>query len=343
MKKIQITYIGELPPPYGGVTVKNTLLFEKVFAPCGCKMIDMVECKRKAWLTPIIAFQVFIRMLKSKAIIIGVGSTKRRKILLNLQRIISGKTGLNKIMLIVMGGQFHEQVAEDKKFCCLLKNVGSIWVESETMVNALREIGIEQTYFFPNCRVDEGAKEPLPCQNGKLKLVFFSRICHEKGVDDIITAYERLEEDNEKITLDFYGEIEADIKEDFLKFVEKYKNVHYHGVFDAIHEDIYAELNQYDVMLLISKREGVAGALVESKMSGITAIVSNRGCNPETVHDGKEGIVLHPSISDNLADTIKKLLQDRDMVYNLKKGAYESRKRYCIETYRNIMIDHILG
>lgn len=341
MSEKSIVYIGEFPPAYGGVTVKNAILYECIFRDLGAQIIDLEKCRRLPLKIPLTLFQIVKGMICAQTVIIGTGAVWRDKLLLILQRILTGKRGMKKISKVVMGGRYHEFIKHDPILYSLLKEVGSTWVESESMVREFQKMGIVQTFFFPNCRVGEGTKEPRSCKNGKLKFVFFSRICIEKGVKDIIAAYERLEEHAEELTLDFYGELEDDIKEDFLRFVEKYENVCYHGVYDAVHGDVYAELNQYDAMLLISKREGVAGALVESKMSGITAIVSDRGCNPETVHDGKEGIVLSPPFVENLTDTIKKMLQDYDMVQKLKKGAYESRKRYCIDTYKGILTKKI--
>lgn len=335
-------YIGEFPPGYGGVTVKNSLLYNYVFSQRDIKAIDMIECKRTPWKIPFIACQVAYYMIKCDNVIIGVGSPKRRKILLTFQRMISGCAGLKKIMMIVMGGQFHEYAAEDARLRRLLAGTGSIWVESESMIRAFREMNIPQTYFFPNCRVNQGTKEPGPSAEGKLKTVFFSRICIEKGVEDIIAAYKLLGEVAGEITFDFYGEMEDDIREEFLQFVESHENVHYHGVFDAVNGDVYTELNKFDVMLLISKREGISGTLVESKMAGITAVVSDRGFNAETVKDGTEGVVIAAPYAENLADTLSKLSGDRDELQRLKLGSYESRKRYCVETYRETLLESIV-
>lgn len=55
-----------------------------------------------------------------------------------------------------------------------------------------------------------------------------------------------------------------------------------------VNHDVYEELNNYDIMLLPTRweGEGVSGALIESKMAGITAIVSDWHVNSETVRDG---------------------------------------------------------
>ena len=344
MRRYDVTFICELPPPYGGVTVKDRLILDQILASSNVHVTDMIECKRKPWKIPLISVQVAVGMLRSKAVIIGMGSTPRRKILLTLQKVLNGRTGLKKVMLIVMGGQFHKQVEKDGRLRNLLKDTGSIWVESEQMIDSLKRQGIERTYLFPNCRPSGGERPPRPCVPGeKLRLVFFSRICVEKGVEDVIAAFDLLGADAQSVTLDFYGGIEDDIREPFQAFVARNDNAIYHGVFDAVNEDVYAELNRYDVMLLMSKREGVAGALVESKMAGITSVVTDRGLNPETVHDGTEGIVVAEPFAENLAAAIRKLIHDRAYLAQLKEGAYASRKRYLIDTYRQRMLDVLSG
>lgn len=263
-------FIGELPPPFNGVSVKDKLMYEQIFRDIGARMIDMVECRRKPWKIPLISVRLIMGMLRSNVVIIGMGSTSRRKILLGLQKVLTGRAGLKKIMLIVMGGQFHEQVMKDGKLCDLLKNIGSVWVESEIMINGLKEQGISQVYLFPNCRTEEGALAPIDNSAGEpLKLVYFSGVNCEHGMDDVIKSFTYLNADTQRITLDVYGTVEDDVQEDFVKFVHEHDNVQYHGVYDTSKGNTYAMLHQYDVMLRPSKRDGVAGALVESKMAEI--------------------------------------------------------------------------
>ena len=85
------------------------------------------------------------------------------------------------------------------------------------------------------------------------------------------------------------------------------------------------------------------GALVESKMAGITAIVSDWNVNGEVVHDGSEGIVLPLATAEVLAETVLALCRDPERVQALKEGAYTSRKRYCVDTYRQALIDQVPG
>lgn len=68
--------------------------------------------------------------------------------------------------------------------------------------------------------------------------------------------------------------------------------------------------------------EGVPGALVESKMAGIAAIVSDWNFNAEIVKNDSEGIVL----KEKLSNVLNKINSQKMM--ELKVGAFESRKRY---------------
>ena len=138
--------------------------------------------------------------------------------------------------------------------------------------------------------------------------------------------------------MDFYGEIDLNYVAKFNSFLETHPNIRYHGVYDATNGTVYQELNQYDILLFPSKwiGEGVPGILVESKMAGITAIVSDWNFNSEIVRDGDEGVIL----KTNLPDTINSICLNQ--IEDLKKGSFESRKRYCTSTYRKELIQEVI-
>jgi glycosyltransferase involved in cell wall biosynthesis len=327
-------FIGELPPPYGGVAVKDKLVYETVFKELGIEMIDLVECKRTPLKVPYILFKVIAGMTRGRKVIIGVGTPRRRKILLQMQKYLGGKKGLKKVLMLGMGGRMHQLDSKDLRMRKLMCQIGSIWVETNGMISEMQRLGISNVYLFPNCRTDIGSMPPRECNHEILKLVFFSRICQEKGVDIIIDAIDRLPS---CCTIDFYGEIASNYKDVFEKFLQTHPTIVYHGVFDATNGEVYRELNKYDVMLLPSLwvGEGVPGALVESKMAGITAIVSDWNFNKEIVVDGVEGIVLKTCDSDALIKAVNRLYMNRAMVMDMKQNAFESRSRYDIETYKD--------
>lgn len=337
-----IIFIGEMPPPYGGVAVKDKLVFQAVFKELDTKMIDLVECRRNPIKIPYIFTQIIIGMISGKKVIIGVGTPQRRKILLQMQKIFGGKKSLQNVVLLGMGGRMHQIDSEDPQMQELMCHINSIWVETNGMILEMKKHGIDNTFLFPNCRTGSCSLPPRECRKKIIKLVFFSRICPEKGVDIIIDAVDRLPDG---CTLDFYGELSEEYENIFTTFLQSHPWVTYHGVFDATNGNVYQELNQYDVMLLPSRwpGEGVPGALVESKMAGITAIVSNWNFNKEVVIDGVEGIVLEICDTDTLIKAVNKLYLNKDITMSMKRKAYASRTRYDIATYKERLQETVTG
>lgn len=245
-------FVGELPPPYGGVAVKDKLMFQQIYEPSGVKMINLVECKWKPWKTPIVGGNLIASLLRAEHVIIGVGTSRRCKIIMSLRKILKGNRGLTTTHMIVMGGNLQNVTKEDKSLCNLLKKCGSLWVETNGMKQSLEEQGLKNIKIFPNCRTDSNSLAPQNVEK-TIKYVYFSRICEEKGVDEITDA---VKESNGQWTVDFYGEVATEYKDKFENFLKEYPQIKYHGVYDATNGNVYKELNQYDAILLPSKWSG---------------------------------------------------------------------------------------
>lgn len=219
MSEKKVIFIGVLPPPYGGVTVKDKMLYESVFKAAGVEFVDVMEAKTSPRKVLTVLCRIVRKVSSAQTVIIGTGAKWCDKLLLLLRRMLTGKYRLRKDMMIVMGGRYQEFIRNDPGLYRLLSQVGSIWVESEQMIAAFRKMGLERTYLFPNCREGEGEMPPRPHVPGeKLRLVFLSRICIEKGVDIIMKAQELWSARKAPVTLDFYGEVSDNIKERFAEF-----------------------------------------------------------------------------------------------------------------------------
>lgn len=333
----KVIFLCELPPPFGGVTVKNKLLLDQAFTgDYGASVIDFGRVKRNS----ISAIPVFTSMvaafLRHDVIIYGFGSHKRQKAALRIQSIFGGEKSLSKTINLVMGGNYQQYLEKDAVLTELLERIKVNLVETEGMREDFIKLGLKKTEVFPNARTRDAEREPTDHQ-GRLKCVFFSKICEEKGVDYIISEFNHI--DNNQISLCFYGHVDENIREAFDSFVQSHENVSYAGVFDATKEDVYKELNQYDVLLLPTKwkGEGVPGVLVEAKMAGIAAVVSDCNYNAEIVRDGIEGIVLKNLAEGELSSVLLSLFSDNTLLNKLKRGSFESRERYAIDSYLNML------
>ena len=330
-------FLCELPPPFGGVTVKNKLLLDQVFTgDYEVSIVDFGRVKRNL----IHAIPVFLSMvsafLRHDVIIYGFGSHKRQKVALRIQSIFGGKKSLSKTINIVMGGNYQQYLEKDEVLTGLLKRIKINLVETRGMQQDFIKLGLERTEVFPNARTRDAEREPADHQ-GILKCVFFSKICEDKGVDYIISEFKQMKSD--QVSLCFYGHVDENIRGAFESFVQSHENVTYAGVFDATKEDVYKELNQYDVLLLPTKwkGEGVPGVLVEAKMAGIASIVSDCNYNAEIVRDGIEGIVLKSLTAGELSSELLNLSSDSVLLKRLKQSSFDSRKRYAIDSYLEML------
>lgn len=325
-------FVCEFPPPYGGVTVKNKLLIDKIVRQSDeYIVIDLCRIKRNIFNIFSVGFQMFLAFLRKDTIVYGLGTHKRLKKALFLQLLLGGKESISKTVIVVMGGLFHAHVMNDEKLKKLVIEAKCNLVETEGMKKSLDKIGFNNVVVFPNPK-PENTRFNYNSE-GKLKCVFFSKICKNKGVDYIISELGGLKE--EKLSIDFYGPIDTDIKDEFEKFIQNFDYANYRGIFDSSKDDVYSELSKYDVLLFPTryKTEGVPGILVEAKMAGVATIVSNYSYNSEIVQDGVEGIVLANLDKGTMLREIMTLQNDRKRIEELKKGAFESRSKYCLEKY----------
>ena len=115
MKKENAVFICELPPPYGGVTIKNNYIIQKIFDTYDIKIIDLMKCKKKKFLIFKTIFEIIKAYVNKDIVIYGSGSYKRLEILLNVQNLIGGRKSLQKTVNIVMGGMFYDALLQNTK------------------------------------------------------------------------------------------------------------------------------------------------------------------------------------------------------------------------------------
>ena len=335
-------YIGEFPPPMGGVTVKNALIKRYIYYNSNIDYFDLYSCKRN----PINFMSLFFKLIAVDGnIIFGVGQNKRLKLLLQLIRYFKGKKKLSDCSIIMMGSTLQLYSKNNSKIRTYLQHVKGIYTESNIINQDFAAQGIFQTFYFPNCRAlspkSYGGKV---LKKESMRLVFFSRVCKEKGAHYLFEIITSLNEAGIPVELDFYGVIAPEYKTEFENSIKNTPNTVYRGIFDSSKDDVYKKLHEYDLLLFPTtwKGEGVAGILIESKFAGIPSIVTNHNYNSEVVLDGKEGKTVSTNdIVNDFVRIIIDLYNDEQSYKKLAEGAWQSRKRYDIENYKNILLKAI--
>lgn len=336
---MSVIYIGGFPPPYGGVTTKNNNLYAALNTKISIEKVDFNKIKRGS----IHELIRFIKVLfeKNNQFVVGVAGKKTRKILCKLLYLVNRKA-MTKSIIFLMGGTAAADISADSNFKKYVSVYKCVYAETNSMVETLINSGLENADYYPNCRFKPKTEfSENNNRKGALRCVFFSIIRKEKGVDIILDTARLLSD----VKFSFYGPIEENFKDDFLKYLKELPNVSYYGVFNGNKDEVYKELRKYDVLLLPTRynTEGVPGILVESKISGITCIVSDKSYNSEIIKHDKEGIVLANNTVNDLMSCLKMLKTDHYKLKRLQNENQRSAEHYYIENYIERIVEKMGG
>lgn len=330
-------YIGEFPPPFGGVTTKNLLLRERAFSECNVTYLDLQEDKRKPWRIPKSVYQIFRAAKSDSCIWIGLGLQKRVHILLAAIERLGGSRALRRTSVVAMASTLSQYCGNHPEMVRRLRSCRAVYMELESMIEEMKPYLSDNLQLLPNCR--DGRLACVPHElHDPIRLLFFSRIHPQKGVFILLDMAEILEQMGVSYQLDFYGPVDECCREEFLQRVNKSPNVSYCGLFDVRQKNLYKLEREYDVFLLPTTwiGESCCGAIVESKMAGIPAIVSDWHYNRELVREG-EGIVLEELTGEVYAGTVKAIAENPKWYRSLAAAASQSRHRYDIDTYKDAL------
>ena len=326
-------YIGGFPPPFGGVTIKNKNLYTALCERMPIKKIDFKKVKRGNFIE---TFRMVRAFMDRKAVFaIGIAGRGNRKTLCKLLYKFNRKA-MERSVLFLMGGSAADDF-EDKEYREHTQHFRKVYAETAGMVKKMEEYGMKNAACYPNCRFKpENAYSPTSA-DGMLRCVFFSIVRPEKGVNTILEAAKLLP----NVRIDFYGPVDETYKDEFFGKMDSIPTVRYRDVFSGSPEEVYAKLNEYNVVLLPTywKAEGVPGILVEAKIACVPAIVSDYRFNSEIVHNGVDGFVLKDDDPKTLADAISNLDEDRELLAKMSKAAGEDAEQYYIESF----MDDIAG
>jgi len=180
---------------------------------------------------------------------------------------------------------------------------------------------------------------------------FSGRICIEKGVLQLLEAFEKVFMQNKNVQLMIFGAAGTrathDIKTDYLKqclaFAEtRDLPIHFAGFLN--NDSLLKSLSEIDAVILPTdnkrSEEGMPLCLIEAISLGKPIIATNSGGNSEVVKHDKNGILItsNPYI-DELESAMLKMSTDEDLYLKFSKAAYTSYiENHTYESYNKTFI-----
>ncbi|MCO4323962.1 glycosyltransferase family 4 protein [Mammaliicoccus sciuri] len=158
-------------------------------------------------------------------------------------------------------------------------------------------------------------------------LTFIGRLVREKGILDLLNAYELIKSKNVKFII--IGDLpESERDNETVKQLERYKgnsNIIFTGQITNINEYLYLS----DIYCLPSYREGMPRSIIEGMAMKNAIIATNIRGSREEVVDGENGYLINLNSSLEIAEKIDALVNNSELLDLFKENSY----RRAIELY----------
>ena len=160
--------------------------------------------------------------------------------------------------------------------------------------------------------------------SSKFTFLFVGRIVRDKGINELVDAFDRLSKEMPTIQLNLVGNYEDNldpISDKSCHIIESNPNIHFKGIKHG--EDLVKEYASADCFVLPSYREGFPNSVLEAGAMGLPCIVTNiNGCN-EIIEEGKNGIIINSKDTEALLSAMREIANNKELYQKLASNARE--------------------
>lgn len=252
-----------------------------------------------------------------------------------------------KLHYVVIGGWLPEFLQKRKRLAKKLKHFDRIYVETNTMKNALKKQGFTNIFVMPNCKnLQILTPEDLVYPNGEsYKLCTFSRVMKEKGIETAVKAVKQANEEFGRTVymLDIYGQVDQnqtqwfeDLKKTFPEYIK------YCGVVD--YDKSVEVLKNYFALLFPTHfyTEGIPGTIIDAYAAGIPVIASKWESFSDIINDDT-GIGYDFDSENALAEILLQVANTPEILLNEKPQCLTEAERYRTENVVKVLIKQLTG
>jgi len=340
----KVTFIGSLPPPLGGATVKNTILIEALESKgFNLKIINILMSKLSLLKR---LFKLFF--IKDGNLIMSL-STKGRLFFIPYVFFLI-KINHYRVILLPIGGKIRDEINDmpvplKRLYIKFLSEYDKIYVESEELKHQLENlINKEIVSYLPNFKKkpDDIPIKYIP-ESENFKVVYLGMMTKDKGIFDMVEALELIGDEYKDIEMHFYGSFGKNdaLKKNFNNKIKCEDRIKYHGFLS--NKKLIETLSSYHVFIFPTYHDGECfpGVLLDAFFAGLPVIATDWRFNSEIIKTGKNGLLCNPRDPEDLTEKIKMLYKDENLLKKMSKNAYEMSKKYDVENVINVLLDDL--
>lgn len=181
--------------------------------------------------------------------------------------------------------------------------------------------GVDVT-FFSDEQVSSVDKETLRKEIGikhsDFVFIFVGRLVGDKGINELVEAFSKLELTNVKLLL--VGNEETDL-DPLLEYTQKKIKNNKNIITVGFRSDVRSYFAISDSLVFPSHREGFPNVVLQAGAMGLPSIVTNiNGCN-EIIIEGQNGTIIPVKDEDAILKAMIKMMADIQYCSFLKKNA----------------------
>ncbi|MGB1451713.1 MAG: glycosyltransferase family 4 protein, partial [Marinirhabdus sp.] len=183
--------------------------------------------------------------------------------------------------------------------------------------------GINTTYFDPSIFSKEHTvtkRNQLHIPLSDFVFLFVGRLVKDKGVNELVKAFQKVHKKHPKTSLLLVGPLEPDLDPLTPKTLQAMQN-HQKIIATGYQKDVRPYFALSQALVFPSYREGFPNVVLQAGAMGLPAIVTNiNGCN-EIITNNKNGLLIPPKNHNDIERAMLKLIEDKKLVTTLKLNA----------------------
>jgi glycosyltransferase involved in cell wall biosynthesis len=183
--------------------------------------------------------------------------------------------------------------------------------------------GIDLNHFNPKLfsEIDKiELRKNLNISNLDFVFIYVGRLVADKGINELVAAFEKIVVNNLNTKLLLVGNFENDLDP---LFPETYKILENNNSVISVgfQEDVRSYFAVANALIFPSYREGFSNVVLQAGAMNLPSIVTNiNGCN-EIIQDNFNGLIIESKNENAVYDSMNKLLNDKDLVCKLASNS----------------------
>ena len=193
--------------------------------------------------------------------------------------------------------------------------------------------GIDTHFFNPSALNDQdivNLRKKLNISPDDYVFIFVGRIVRDKGINELVMAFNELDQPNTRLLLVGKQEPELDpLLPKTLHLINNNPDI----ITVGFQHDVRPYFGIADCLVFPSYREGFPNVVMQAAAMQLNAIVSDiNGCN-EIIQHGKNGWIVPPKQTDTLKEKMTWSLENREISRNMGIKSREIMKTYYEQNY----------